>query len=167
MNELVRPLATWLAGGSGINAALALVPRDGADPAPANVADVADQTNDLEAAQRRFAEGVSPQAVVLSGPVRWVESGPIGGNVRDGEADVVVRLMAASVAPTAVRDLSTTLRATERSVRAWAATQPVTNGVQVWQLIRLERSPIDANVDDNVTTAALTATVRARETGAA
>lgn len=66
MNEAVRLVADWLEDGTnGVNALLASVPRDGADPLPTSVT-VNDETRDNRIARGRVPESGLPVVVVLS-----------------------------------------------------------------------------------------------------
>jgi hypothetical protein len=61
----VRAVADWLAGNDGVNAKLALVQRDGADPQPSNVT-VYDESRDHDTALGRIKDRSNRPSVQVS-----------------------------------------------------------------------------------------------------
>jgi hypothetical protein len=171
MNELVRIVADWLEDGTnGVNAQLALVPRDGGDPQPVNVL-VYDETRDNRPARGRVPEGAAELpaiTVALQGLTHLTEQVTDDGYLA---AEIVVQYAAKNVdAWKAKRDGNYTLRAAAWSLRKLRRTDGnaaarLRNSVALIGIDPVRFDPWFERVDDTLVVGTLTVPVTARDFG--
>lgn len=169
MNELTRIVADWLEDGTnGVNAQLALVPRDGGDPQPANVT-VVDETRDNRPARGRVPEDGLPSVVVaMQAMTHLTEQVTDDGYLA---ADVVVQYAAKNVDAWKVkRDGNTVLRAVMWSLRKLRRTDAnhasrLRNQVALITIDPVRFDPWFERVEDTLVVGTVTVPVTARDFG--
>lgn len=168
--SLIRLIAGWLGDATnGINAQLDVIPYDGADTAPADLT-VLEETTNLDTALGRLPEPTSrPCAqVYLSADGTETVDHQVSA-IRDFDATVTVRLSLDQAASAAgARDLYYYVKATLESLRALHLTTEAnkTRGSLVLTVPGgdgFRVSPVQAQLDDETLTAAITVRYTARD----
>lgn len=158
--EAVRIVRDWLddatnPSGAGVNAKVALVPRDGGDPAP-GVVEFADETR-----ADALAWGRLPSPSVAGRLMVTVEVGRVGGNVdasimppvRNGEVPLVLRILRQTdTAASGTRDGLYVARAVLFSLAALntntASASRTRNNVALLNLDSITVLPLYHRIDD-------------------
>lgn len=167
MLEAPRILADWLAGTtSGVNAKLDTLDYDGADPAPTDVATIADETRNQAVARERLP---TPLPCLALSVERFRQDGEVRTTVRDGSVTVLIRYgVSNSNTATATRDGYYTMRAVVESLRELHKPANVAsrtrNGRCLLACEELEFVPLYQALEDGQVTAALRATYTTRDT---
>lgn len=169
MNELIRIVADWLEDGTnGVNAQLALVPRDGGDPQPGNVT-ILDETRDNRPARGRVPEDGTPVVTVaMQGATHLTETVTDDGFLA---AELVIQYAAKNLdAWKAKRDGNTTLRAVAWSLRKLRRTDGnaaarLRNSVALIGIDPVRFDPWFERVEDTLVVGTLTVPVTARDYG--
>lgn len=166
--HLVRLVAAWLAGASGINAHLATIPRDGSDTVPADLT-VLDETGDRDTALGRVPELASRPAAQVA-MVRDAEESLEAHSVpiREFQATLGVRLtLSAAQTEAGARDLYYYVKATLEALTALHRADETgrTRGAVILEhpLAGILISPIQALENDEAVSCVLTVRYQARD----
>lgn len=171
MLDVLRMVTDWLGDGThGIAAKLAALDYDGSDTAVSGTLTIGDETRNAKAAVGSYPSETFGCLVQLQ-PVERFE-GEAATHTHDYDVPLLVRFCRTNVdAAAATRDLLYTLRATLQSLDALftesiaaAVTARTRNGVQAYALLSVGGALTREERADDKVTAAISLTIRARDT---
>jgi hypothetical protein len=144
--EVLRSLTDWLNDPTtGVAAQLALIPRDGSDPAP-TVGLIADETRNNLVAQERAPALPGIGVNLLTMPQL---DGEVATVTRDGIAEVLIRIYRRGAdTKDLVRDSSYIARALIRSLRLYNAGTRTRNSIDIYSCESLAIVPLMQTVED-------------------
>lgn len=170
MLDVLRMVTDWLGDGThGVAAKLAALDFDGSDTAPTGTLVIGDETRNAKAALSQYPGDFSI-AVQLQ-PVETLD-GQSATYTHDYDVPLLLRLSRKdSNAANATRDLLYCLRATVQSIEALfndtiaaAVSARTRNGVHAGVIVSMGQALTREQREDNLVTAALQVTIRARDT---
>lgn len=170
MLDVLRMVTDWLGDGAhGIDAKLTALDYDGSDVKPTGTLTIGDESRNAKVAVGSYPSITFGLMVQLQ-PMQTLD-GQSATYTHDYDVPLLLRLnRQSSDAAAATRDLLYTLRATVQSIEALfgmsaaAVTARTRNGVQASHIVSMGQALTREQREDNVVTAAIEVTIRARDT---
>jgi hypothetical protein len=170
MLDVLRATTDWLGNAThGVDAKLTALDYDESDIKPTGTLTIGDETRNAKAGAGEYPSDTFSCLVQLQ-PIESLV-GQSATHTHDYDVPLLIRLLRADVdAAAATRDLLYTLRATMQSIDALfnesiaaAVAARTRNQVQAYALMSLSGALTREQRDDNKVTAAIQATIRARD----
>jgi hypothetical protein len=171
MLDVLRATTDWLGNATyGVDAKLTALVFDGSDVKPPGTGVIGDETRNAKAGAGEYPSDAFGLLVQVQ-PMETLD-GQSATYTHDYDVPLLLRLCrTSSDAAAATRDLLYTLRATVQSVEALfnesiavAVTARTRNGVHLSHIVSLGQALTREQREDNKVTAAITVTIRARDT---
>ena len=171
MLDVLRMVTDWLGNAShGVDAKLTALDFDGSDTKPTGSLTIGDETRNASVAVGKYPSTTFGLAVQVQ-PMDTLD-GQSATYTHDYDVPLLLRLnRQSSDAAAATRDLLYTLRATVQSLEALfndtiaaAVSARTRNGVQAQHIVSMGQALTREQREDNVVTAAIAITIRARDT---
>ena len=168
--EAARHIAAYLAGANGVAAQLLNVARDGGDPAPPALVDIANEYDDRTVALRRVPSGLSTPAlwIFVARPADF--EGMVATEYRAGEVQLaIVYIGDQDATEESLEDASYTLRAVTWSLAAFAkepSANRLRNGIAFERIPAISWLPPFVPLEEGVISAGILVTLALRDTQA-